>query len=242
VTPRTVYRYSQALAPGEETIIQNGQAGVRVKVYRNELDEADELIDKELVEEVTYPALPNIKLVSTENSTEADAVDTPLSDLEDWMNTIFEGETDESDKVSEADVDEAVEDIDEQTKKAKQPMIDTYVEALLDAYCEGADEADSETTEQTEMSEAKNQETKDKKTSTTEKVDEKQPTEQTEKKKQTQEVQDFKDDKEVEPVTTEFLDKLENRCTNDRDALREQLKNYLILESIVENPINQKAE
>src|SRR5699024_3690346 len=34
IKPRTIYRYSAALAPGQETIVQNGHSGVRLQIIR----------------------------------------------------------------------------------------------------------------------------------------------------------------------------------------------------------------
>lgn len=250
--PRTVYQYSDALAPGDETIIQNGQAGVRVKVYRNELNEGDEVINQEWVEDVTYPALPNIKLVSTANSTEDEAVDAPLSDLEDWINEVFEDEETEQDEATNTEMEKAVDALDDQVKKAKQPMIDTYVDALLEAYCEAAVTTEDEHTEQAEATDSAQEKTDTEQSSsdtTEETVEESSTTEQAKTKKfkkatqqQIEQAEHADQVKEIEPVSTAFLDKLESRCTHDREALSTQLKQYLIIESIVDGSVNQQAK
>lgn len=110
ITPRTVYRYSKTLAPGQETIIQKGQAGVRVEVYRQKLNGADKLLDEKFLDRASYPAFPTIKLVSTEDESKDESAESPIEDLEDWMDTfIIEDETEEGTENEESTNDTRID-------------------------------------------------------------------------------------------------------------------------------------
>ncbi|MBC5637455.1 VanW family protein [Ornithinibacillus sp. BX22] len=61
VEPRTIYRYSKDLGFGESTIIQEGEAGLEVAVYRNDARE-EELISRDF-----YPPVPKIVVVPFED-------------------------------------------------------------------------------------------------------------------------------------------------------------------------------
>lgn len=176
IPPRTVYRYSKALAPGEETIVQTGEPGIRVQVFRNRLNAQGELIDEELIEQVSYPARPLVKLVATEAGTIDDTIENPLGDFEKWMEMFLV----EGDGAADVDGDvfdssELLDELNQTDESGEQlPTIDAYVADLLDTYCESTDEEQSET----------------------------------------------------------VLEEKKNYCAEERELLREQLVNYLILESI----------
>ena len=76
VTPRTIYRYSEELAIGQETVAQEGKAGLRVNVYR--------LIDDEsvLVSQDYYAPINQIVVRSSKQRTNSETTYENDPDLE----------------------------------------------------------------------------------------------------------------------------------------------------------------
>lgn len=66
IKPRTIYRYSKKLSPGETQVVQAGKNGLALDIYRAKYEDGvfieDELISKDL-----YLPTPRILLVSTED-------------------------------------------------------------------------------------------------------------------------------------------------------------------------------
>lgn len=61
--PRTIYRYSRDLSPGEKVILEAGKEGRKVDVYRETFSKKGGFVDKELISRDYYPALPTIVLL-----------------------------------------------------------------------------------------------------------------------------------------------------------------------------------
>lgn len=55
IKPRTIYRYSPDLAPGEEQLVEEGKPGLRVSVYRTISDKIGPFENEELVSQDYYP-------------------------------------------------------------------------------------------------------------------------------------------------------------------------------------------
>ncbi|QGS69023.1 hypothetical protein CV093_13275 [Oceanobacillus sp. 143] len=66
VEPRTLYRYNPDLDLGEEEVVQQGEPGVQIEVYRNELAEDGSINEHELISRDFYFPTPEIIEVSTE--------------------------------------------------------------------------------------------------------------------------------------------------------------------------------
>lgn len=66
--PRTVYRYSSELNPGEEQTIRAGSKGLKVEVYRDQLSDTDSVVESTLISRDYYPPKPAIVLVSAQGS------------------------------------------------------------------------------------------------------------------------------------------------------------------------------
>ena len=65
IEPRTVYRYSAELNPGESQGISSGTNGLKVEVYRDELSENDEVVNSVLISRDYYPPKPRIVVRSS---------------------------------------------------------------------------------------------------------------------------------------------------------------------------------
>ncbi|SDM79888.1 Vancomycin resistance protein YoaR, contains peptidoglycan-binding and VanW domains [Psychrobacillus sp. OK028] len=65
ITPRTIYRYSSKLKPNEEELIQEGEPGLRVLVYRTISDKAGPYEKEDLVSQDYYPPVNRIVLKSS---------------------------------------------------------------------------------------------------------------------------------------------------------------------------------
>ncbi|RDW21562.1 G5 domain-containing protein [Oceanobacillus chungangensis] len=66
VEPRTLYRYNPDFDLGEEEVVQHGEAGVQIEVYRNELAEDGSINEHVLISRDFYFPTPEIIEVSTE--------------------------------------------------------------------------------------------------------------------------------------------------------------------------------
>ncbi|WP_391202212.1 VanW family protein [Psychrobacillus sp. L4] len=65
IKPRTIYRYSSALSPGQEELIQEGEAGLRVFVYRTISEKAGPFEKEELISRDYYPPINRVILKSS---------------------------------------------------------------------------------------------------------------------------------------------------------------------------------
>ena len=65
IAPRTIYRYSSELKPNEEELIQKGEPGLRVSVYRIISDKAGPYEKEDLVSQDYYPPVNRIVLKSS---------------------------------------------------------------------------------------------------------------------------------------------------------------------------------
>lgn len=65
IKPRTVYRYSSKLNPGEKQTLQAGSKGLKVEVYREQLSESGSVEIRELISRDYYPPKPTIVLASS---------------------------------------------------------------------------------------------------------------------------------------------------------------------------------
>ena len=83
VLPRTIYRYSNELAPNKEQLLQEGKPGMRVSVYRQTSDKAGPFEKEELISEDYYPPVHRVILKS---SIEPEISTTPDPDLAIDMN------------------------------------------------------------------------------------------------------------------------------------------------------------
>lgn len=83
VKPRTIYRYSPDLKPGEESLIQEGTTGRRVSVYRVVSDKKGPFNKEEIISEDYYPPTHRIILKS---SLASEATFTKDPDLEIDLN------------------------------------------------------------------------------------------------------------------------------------------------------------
>ncbi|QFF99574.1 hypothetical protein PB01_12440 [Psychrobacillus glaciei] len=65
IKPRTIYRYSSELSPGQEELIQEGESGLRVYVYRTISEKAGPFEKEELISQDYYPLKNRIILRSS---------------------------------------------------------------------------------------------------------------------------------------------------------------------------------
>jgi len=110
IKPRTIYRYSKDLSPGETELIQEGEDGFSIEVYRTTLSHSDEVLTSERISKDIYLPTPKIVLTSTEDapeesestvdpdeiSDELDDIEQSLGDFNEWLT----GDTN-SDELSE---------------------------------------------------------------------------------------------------------------------------------------------
>lgn len=146
VNPRTIYRYSQTMAPGQETVIQNGQPGTRLQVVRKQMNRSGELLDEEEIQNISYPAQPKVILASPIDAEEIaeETIDSPLADLEEWMELFYEPKPTEDDIFDEVPEIDNISDLNDIENEGLLPTIDDYVDDLLDTYCEGFDKSESD--------------------------------------------------------------------------------------------------
>ncbi|MFD1851892.1 G5 domain-containing protein [Oceanobacillus bengalensis] len=89
IEPKTIYRYSPDLPLGAEELIQSGESGLQIEVYRISTHE-DGSSEQELVSRDFYPPTPEIILVSTKEGMQPelnDMLDSELEGLEIPENT-----------------------------------------------------------------------------------------------------------------------------------------------------------
>lgn len=86
IKPRTLYRYSNKLKPGEQKIIQHGENGITVDVYREIYKEDNQLEEVEFISHDVYVPKPKIVLVSTEDEIIEEEV--TEDEMEEDMNQI----------------------------------------------------------------------------------------------------------------------------------------------------------
>lgn len=67
VEPKTIYRYSDKLYPGEKEVVQTGKDGVQVEVFR--VDNENDAENKELMSREYYPPQPEVIVTSTTQPT-----------------------------------------------------------------------------------------------------------------------------------------------------------------------------
>jgi len=79
ITPRIIYRYSSELKPNEEKLIQEGQPGLRVSVYRTISDKAGPYEKEELISRDYYPPVNRIVLKSSLVSETSTTLDPDLT-------------------------------------------------------------------------------------------------------------------------------------------------------------------
>lgn len=78
ISPRTIYRYSKSLKPGEEKLLQAGKAGLALDVIRS-VYEDDVFIKDETISKDLYLPTPEILLVSANSLSEDNTLDTDTS-------------------------------------------------------------------------------------------------------------------------------------------------------------------
>lgn len=90
ISPRTIYRYSDELKPGETEVIQTGEDGLSIETYRTTFSENDEIVRTDLISKDVYLPTPKILLASTEDAPEEsdevidpDEIDEELDDMEE---------------------------------------------------------------------------------------------------------------------------------------------------------------
>ncbi|MCZ8533045.1 G5 domain-containing protein [Psychrobacillus psychrodurans] len=115
VKPRTIYRYSPDLKPGEESLIQEGTTGRRVSVYRVVSDKKGPFNKEEIISEDYYPPTHRIILKSSlaseatftkDPDLEIDLNGDGLSDINENESTNFtKPETDSENTTLEDDLD-----------------------------------------------------------------------------------------------------------------------------------------
>lgn len=115
VKPRTIYRYSPDLKPGEESLIQEGTTGRRVSVYRVVSDKKGPFNKEEIISEDYYPPTHRIILKSSlaseatftkDPDLEIDLNGDGLSDINENESTNFtKPETDSENTALEDDLD-----------------------------------------------------------------------------------------------------------------------------------------
>src|SRR5690625_1315893 len=96
---RTLYRYSKKLNPGEQEIIQQGQSGLTVEVYRNSFAPDKTLLTSERISKDVYLPIPKIVLVSTsedvpenqlENEADEENIDEVFDELDRGLSNLEE--------------------------------------------------------------------------------------------------------------------------------------------------------
>ncbi|MFD1066562.1 VanW family protein [Oceanobacillus locisalsi] len=70
IAPRKVYRYNSNLADGEEHIVQQGQSGISVEVYRISKEQGNTVTGKDLVGQDFYPPTPEVVEVAVSDPDE----------------------------------------------------------------------------------------------------------------------------------------------------------------------------
>ncbi|MER2008557.1 MAG: VanW family protein [Psychrobacillus sp.] len=80
VNPRTIYRYSKSLKEGEEELVQEGEPGLRVTVYRTVSDKIGPFEQQVAISKDYYPPKHRIVLTSIETSVSTDS--DPLTDID----------------------------------------------------------------------------------------------------------------------------------------------------------------
>jgi len=94
IQSRTIYRYSDELAPGERNTIQDGEDGFSIEILRQAIDETDEIVNEELISKDVYLPIPKIVLVSAEDAPEdgetvdTDEIDEELNELEQSIGNL----------------------------------------------------------------------------------------------------------------------------------------------------------
>ncbi|MCM3357814.1 VanW family protein [Psychrobacillus sp. MER TA 171] len=80
VNPRTIYRYSNSLKEGEEELVQEGEPGLRVTVYRTVADKIGPYELQEVISKDYYP--PKHRIVLTSIKTSVSAGSNTLTDID----------------------------------------------------------------------------------------------------------------------------------------------------------------
>jgi len=79
IKPRTIYRYSKRIKPGEHEVIQAGENGLKVDVYRSVYEDGV-FIEEKLVSKDLYLPTPLILLVSPDDEIEEESLEIDVPD------------------------------------------------------------------------------------------------------------------------------------------------------------------
>src|SRR5690625_1582967 len=114
IPPRTIYRYSKDLSPGEEKLIQKGKDGLAIEIFRETYGTSSEPLNSERMSKDVYLPTPEIILTATEDlpednelteeTVDPDEVDAELDELEQNLSNVnkwLTGDIDDADDLEE---------------------------------------------------------------------------------------------------------------------------------------------
>ncbi|RLL47861.1 hypothetical protein D8M04_00860 [Oceanobacillus piezotolerans] len=175
IEPKTIYRYSPDLAYGAEEVLQLGQNGLQIEVYRAEKHK-DGSTEREQISRDYYPPIPEIILISTKEEVEQKEIiesemDSTLHvndiELNEFLSGIAEEENSDSDTAKDKNIDpekillycmmeenfilseEQKESTEENTEDEKFPLCDFLLLYMLNNIME--DEQDTNSEEEAEL-------------------------------------------------------------------------------------------
>lgn len=126
IEPRTIYRYTTDLRPGEEEYVQVGKNGLHIELYQEERTEDGGLRNVKLVSRTYYPPTPEIILRS-------------IHEEEEGQGTTEQGQNDDENGAVIED-GEWIEELPDEINEDAPDMIDDEIEDMLnemkELYCE----------------------------------------------------------------------------------------------------------
>lgn len=128
IEPRTIYRYSNKLDPGEQEVIQTGKKGEKVTVerfiYKNKV-----FLDKEIISEEVFLPVPKIVVISAQEAIEYEEnmEETEAIGLDDMITDELDERTDEMRQT----IDELDEKISDDENMDEDDLLDSTL-GLLD--------------------------------------------------------------------------------------------------------------
>lgn len=158
VAPRTIYRYSKKLNPGEEQVVQAGENGLTIDVVRSQFDKGTYVSDS-IVSRDLYLPTPRILLVSPDEIDEGIEEDVEVALDEDGNPLDEDGAPIYPDGLTDASIADLLpgdlegnsiyEEIIEVDQE--QQRYEEFLDKLLDIYANSVDEVDKEGLEHIEL-------------------------------------------------------------------------------------------
>lgn len=152
IEPRTIYRYSKKLKPGEQQVVQSGENGLKVDVYRVMYDDGV-YVDEELISKEFYLPTPKIVLVSPD--------DPEVSEREDDIEIVDDSDQGGGSHIDDREVpadrpgrsisDFLPDEIDDEAEydaikeiEELQRQYEAFLDKMLEAYAKSLERMDEQ--------------------------------------------------------------------------------------------------